>query len=302
MKHWPAVQLSMEPSIQRISWEIFCARAVEAGCIGYEESDTEGDSAPHSATLYFPAHEDGRGPDWAGQVRTLAASTLGAKGYSVTGRELEDRDWNERWREHYHLLKAGKRAYIGPPEEAKLPPGAPRGAVVIAIEYSQAFGTGSHASTRGCVQMLEDLAPHAGSVLDIGTGTGVLCFAAIKLGCKYAVGMDSDPVCESSFERNAALNGCSGSAHFVLGSTVDAAVAGCLLAARPIPGLIVCNMLSDHFEPLLPALKRLRKPLVLSGFLLSEAEPLRARLTADGWRISQETDLEEWGTWLVEGS
>jgi ribosomal protein L11 methylase PrmA len=122
----------------------------------------------------------------------------------------------------------------------------------------------------------------------------------VKLGAEFAVGMDNDPASERAFLHNAAINGVEDRAHFVAGSTVDEAVAGCLLAGRPIPALVVCNMLSTEFDDLLAPLRRLRRPMVLGGFLLAEAESVRARLRETGWRVARETTQVEWAAWLCE--
>jgi len=148
--------------------------------------------------------------------------------------------------------------------------------------------------------MLSDLRGQHASILDIGTGTGVLCFGAIALGADEALGMDVDPKAGESLHANAELNEMSSQVVFVEGSTVDEAVAGCLLNGMALPDLVICNMLSASFDALLEPLARLRRPVVLSGFLEAEAVRMRGRLLRAGFVVERETVLEEWGTWLCQ--
>ena len=125
-------------------------------------------------------------------------------------RELAEEDWAEAWKQQYHLLRVGRRIVIVPAWEAYAP--AP-GEVVIRLEPGMAFGTGLHPTTRLCLEALEaHLAPGC-TVLDVGTGSGVLAIAAAKLGARSVLALDADPVAVSVARENVALNGVAGTGH-----------------------------------------------------------------------------------------
>ena len=326
MKIWPLVIVHVPPTATRDQWELFFAEAIEAGCTGFEERDGDSDGRPESAVLFFPARkslmpfegeepgevegaqlaekilaaEAKTTPHWRKIISGIARKWFPEDGLSVHAEALPDQKWGQAWVEFYKTTRASDRIFVGPPRDSQLPPDAPKNAIHIQIEYDQVFGTGTHETTRACLRLIEQKADRFSSLLDLGTGTGVLCFAAIKLGYEYAIGLDSDSLARENFLRNAKLNHCEEGAHFVLGDSVQSAVGGALLAGRAIPELIVCNMLSDAFDPLLHTMRKLRRPLILSGYLLSELEILRERLEETGWRLVEEHNIEEWGACFLE--
>jgi ribosomal protein L11 methyltransferase len=108
-------------------------------------------------------------------------------------------DWEERWKHFHRPVRAG-RIWIVPPWEQ-----APRDEDAITIDPGRAFGTGSHPTTRLCLELLSELEPT--SLLDVGCGSGVLAIAAAKLGFAPIVGLDWDPHAIVAAEANAAANG-----------------------------------------------------------------------------------------------
>jgi len=100
-------------------------------------------------------------------------------------------NWEENWKEHFPPLSIGERLYVHPPWTAQVP----RGRLGIELNPGMAFGTGHHASTRGCLLLLERamLRAQRRRVLDVGTGSGILAIAAAKLGAAEVWALDSDP-------------------------------------------------------------------------------------------------------------
>jgi ribosomal protein L11 methyltransferase len=134
------------------------------------------------ATAYFPERIDG---------------------LPIPGRwePVPDRDWNAEWRAQMMPVVVGS-VVVAPPW-AQAVPDLP---VVIVIDPGQAFGTGHHETTTGCLAALQELDLRAKSVLDVGTGSGVLAIAAARLGAGRVVGVDTDPLAVSETERNASAN------------------------------------------------------------------------------------------------
>jgi ribosomal protein L11 methyltransferase len=112
--------------------------------------------------------------------------------------ELPD-DWQERWRRFHRPVRIGP-LWIGPPWER-----GPADAVPVVIDPGRAFGTGAHPTTRLCLELLLELP--AGSVLDIGCGSGVLAIAAARLGHRPVIAVDNDPAAVDAASENASANG-----------------------------------------------------------------------------------------------
>ena len=307
-KYWPAVTLHFkEPQIGESLGE-FHELVLELGCLGFEEgtgklpADLESTGA---VRYFFPAVEGS--PEAArllsesrrDEVEDLAKATFPEGYLSATLELLEDQDWGRNWRKYFKLIRVGERIYCGPPWDAALPDDAPAGAVVVQIDPGQAFGTGTHETTQLCLKTLESAVKPDLTLLDIGTGSGILCIAALLLGAGCAVGMEIDDVCEENFYLNAKLNGCDGRMFYVSSGTIEG------LAEKPVfqqnpPDLIVCNMLSNQFLPLLGALRGLGAPTVFSGFLLTETEAVTAAVRANRFEPRALQELKEWGAFVCD--
>jgi ribosomal protein L11 methyltransferase len=287
MRTWPVAIVEPPPAATLAEWEAFCALVLEAGCLGYEEGDGE-DALPPVARFVFPAEAEG---DWASAVRAAAGRIWPAQGPSISMEELREEDWGRKWWESHAPSQASSIVYVGPMEGFD---SAPEGAVYVGLLPSSTFGTGEHPTTRLCLELLEEMDPAPECILDLGTGSGVLAIASIKLGARWAVGMDNDPACREAFERNVEANGCTGHCFFVAGSSIDEAIGGTLLAGVPMPDVVLCNMLSTEFDSLLVPIRQLGRPLILSGFLEGERECIEARLQETGWRAEQWRMMDEW--------
>lgn len=118
--------------------------------------------------------------------------------------QLADRDWNEAWRSGIEPVTVGAVRIVPPWLHAADDAGAP--AVTLIIEPAQAFGTGHHETTTGCLAALQQLDLHGQRVLDVGTGTGVLALAAARLGAGEVVAVDTDPIAVATAIGNAERN------------------------------------------------------------------------------------------------
>jgi len=184
--------------------------------------------------------------------------------------EVEDvaDGWEDAWRGFHHGVQVG-RVWVGPPWEEP-----PTDAVAVAIEPGRAFGTGAHATTRLCLELLQDLEPT--SLLDVGCGSGVLSVAGAKLGFAPVTATDIDAVALEVTLANAAANGV----------VVDVATE--LRPAR----VAVMNIALDVVERMLPELPVERA--VTSGYLERD-EP-----RVDGWRRVERRSRDGWAGDLLE--
>jgi ribosomal protein L11 methyltransferase len=278
----------------------------ELGCLGVEEAGSTplSNTSLVKARLFFPAletnPEDARFETQALRARLEAqcAGHLQPKPEEIRLELLPDEDWGAAWRRFFHRVRITDRVYCGPPWESELPSDAAEGAFVIAIDPGQAFGTGTHDTTQLCLRLMEQQVKAGAVVFDVGAGSGILSIAAVKLGASHALGMEYDPVCRENFQLNLGLNGVEGAATFLESGDPAAALRMTEAQRTGSPALTVCNMLSVRFLPLLPALREVGAPLILSGFLTSETEQIRQEAERAGFRIESSHQQGEWGAFI----
>jgi ribosomal protein L11 methyltransferase len=184
---------------------------------------------------------------------------------------VQNQDWSTAWRSLIRSVTVG-RLWVGPPwEEAQ----APREKIRIVIEPKMAFGTGDHPTTSLCLEAVDTfLASRPGaSVLDVGTGTGVLAIAAKKLGAGRTLGIDNDPTSVTLALENAQLN-----------QTPSVELSG--QGLEDILGtfdLVVANILANTLVEMAPALApKVKQQLVLAGVLAPQEEDVRRAYEAQG--------------------
>jgi ribosomal protein L11 methyltransferase len=184
--------------------------------------------------------------------------------------EVEDvaEGWEDAWRSFHHGVRIG-RCWVGPPWEKP-----PDDAIPVVIDPGRAFGTGAHATTRLCLELLQEAQPT--SLLDVGCGSGVLSVAAAKLGFPSVTAFDIDEVALETTAANARANCVS----------VE-------VVTEPRPTeLAVMNIALDVVETMLPQLPVERA--ITSGYLERD-EP-----HAPGWRVIERRAHDGWGADLLE--
>lgn len=295
---WTRVQVTFPAPPDQGAWEVFSAFAYVELEVGGIEDPRPAPGGGFEAVLYFPPGSDPAGV--SGWVSDLLGRAGLVDARVADSALVENRDWGHGWREFFKRTQVGRLLFVAPPWEASLPADAPAGAILIQIEPGQAFGTGTHATTRLCLAALEDLTSPGDVLLDVGAGSGILSIAAIKLGAREALGLERDPICRENFLENARLNGVEGRVHLVEGSTPREALGTALLLGVAPPTLIVCNMLATEFLPILGELAKIPAPLLLSGFLEGEQASIRSECMAVGYRVARDFALDEWGAFALE--
>ncbi|WP_395338642.1 50S ribosomal protein L11 methyltransferase [Ningiella sp. W23] len=196
--------------------------------------------------------------------------------------QLEDREWEREWMDNFHPMRFGKRLWICPSwREAPEPD-----AVNIKLDPGLAFGTGTHPTTRLCLEWLDAQELHTKSLVDFGCGSGILAVAALKLGAKSVCGIDIDPQALLASEQNARNNNVANALSLYLPDNqpslqVDIVLANIL--AGPLKQL--SHVITDYCK--------VGGTLVMSGILREQADEVMHVYQQD-FRFDAVANADDW--------
>ncbi|HWE14038.1 MAG TPA: 50S ribosomal protein L11 methyltransferase [Solirubrobacteraceae bacterium] len=192
--------------------------------------------------------------------------------------EIAD-DWAEQWRSFHRPLVIARRLTVRPPWD---PPGDTP--LDVVIDPGQAFGTGAHATTRLCLELMLDADPPRGSLVDLGCGSGVLAIVAAKLGWEPVTALDNDRAATTATRENAARNG------------VALAVRQLDLRHEQVQAceLVVANLLAAPLIAWAESQRELAPDLILGGLLTNEADRVAAAYARRGRRERDRRVCGEW--------
>ncbi len=203
---------------------------------------------------------------------------------------LEEREWRDEWKRYFHLLRISRSLVVKPSWiEYKAQPGER----VVELDPGMAFGTGHHPSTHTCLEALEERIRRGMRVLDLGTGSGILTMAALKLGAGSVVALDIDPSAIKAARQNIKSAG--------LGSTVRLAK-GTLphpLAQDKSIDLVAANINAMIIKEKAPQLLEVLAPggiLIVSGIIEDKREGVEETLRGLGLAHLKTHSLEDWNT------
>jgi ribosomal protein L11 methyltransferase len=216
-------------------------------------------------------------------------------------RELADEDWANAWKDHYHPFRLGKKLKIVPTWMAHEPDAKSHpDEVVLILDPGMAFGTGLHPTTQSCLQALEMIVSPGMSVLDAGTGSGILSIAAAKLGAAEVAAFDTDILAVRATQENARQNGVTDRIHVWQGE-LDS-----LAAKMPEKqwDVVVANILAPVIIHLLSAngLLGYVKPegrLILSGIIHEQGPGVVDALALAGGELIETITAGDWVTYIA---
>lgn len=203
--------------------------------------------------------------------------------------EVADEDWENSWKDYYEPIEIAN--LLINPCWKPVPPDS--GKVVVNLDPGMMFGTGSHASTRMCLEVLTRYIKGGEMLLDLGCGSGILSIAALMLGAKEVVGVDIDPKAEKITRDNAALNGIYADRFTALTGDVLKPPFG----THEKYDIITANIVADIIIPLAPkAAGLLRKGglFICSGILNTRASEVGAAVSEAGFNIIEQKELDDW--------
>jgi ribosomal protein L11 methyltransferase len=259
---------------------------------GDELSAREDPSAPYELTVHIPDDDAAAGAVEETERALWHLQAFGLRpvgGLQVTA--VAESDWTEAWKAGYTPQRIGSIVVMPSWLDEPIGPGE----VLLRLDPGMAFGTGLHPTTRGCLRLLQELRPMPRAVLDVGSGSGILALAALKLGAKRAVCLDTDAAAIDATRGNADANG--------LGDRVDARQGGLRADAPERFPLVVANLAASLLVELAPRLSAHAEPgatLLASGIIDHRADEVIEALTAAGLIVRDRIDEDEWVSLRLE--
>ncbi len=211
--------------------------------------------------------------------------------------EVKDEDWSLSWKKSWEPDPVGKSililpAWMGVPEEFSK-------RKIIRLDPGSAFGTGSHPSTRLCLEALDDMPPSGQTIADIGCGSGILSLTALKLGAMSTFSVDIDSLAISAIKINSALNDFSEDLLNVFHGSIEEIEAN--MPKKKID-LVLCNILAPVIRSLGPDLEKIIAPegkVILSGLLVEQLEEMQEFFSSLSWKVLEIKTKDQWALMVL---
>lgn len=217
-----------------------------------------------------------------GEIKELGIDTGVAK---VESEKMFEEDWANTWKKYYKPTKVGEKIVVKPIWEEYNPQGEE---LVIELDPGMAFGTGTHETTRMCMQSLEKYVKEDSTVFDVGCGSGILAIAAAKLGAKMAVGVDLDPVAVESAKENVGYNNLD-NIQILYGNLVEVIDGKADIVVANIIAEVICILTED--------VKRVLKDngyFITSGIIHDRVDMVTKKLEETGFEVVEINKDGEW--------
>ena len=201
--------------------------------------------------------------------------------------KIQDNDWLIGWKQYFSPFEVSSRLFVTPSWEQSV---TKTGQEVIILDPGMAFGTGTHGTTYTCLQALSDNLLPGHDVCDIGTGSGILAFAAKKLGAATVYATDNDSLAIKVARENEKVNGLEGEIEFAVED---------LFSGEKKYDLVIANILAPIIQELTPKIPLILKPngiFISSGYIVAQKSMIHDCLTENRFDVKQEYEREGWVT------
>ena len=216
------------------------------------------------------------------ELKELGIDTGVAK---VESEKMFEEDWANNWKKYYKPTKVGEKIVVKPIWEEYDAQGEE---LVVELDPGMAFGTGTHETTRMCIQSLEKYVKEDSTVFDVGCGSGILAIAAAKLGSKMAVGVDLDPVAVESAKENVGYNNLE-NVQILYGNLVEVIDGKADIVVANIIAEVICILTED--------VKRVLKDngyFITSGIIHDRVDMVTKKLEETGFEVIEINKDGEW--------
>ena len=214
-------------------------------------------------------------------------------GLPMEVKSMAETNWEESWKDNYPAVEVGENLIVVPYWAAEVT----NGRTPIILDPGLSFGTGAHASTQMVMEFMENCVRPGFRCLDLGSGSGILSIAALRLGAASAVGVDIDPKAEDIARENAAYNGFAAPEFAALTGNVTEDTALMEKLRQQSYDLVLVNIVADviiGLAPVLPAFLTESSILLCSGILDVRLEDVKAALEKAGLEILEIKAKEDW--------
>ncbi len=255
-------------------------------------------------TVYFSNDEEGRAQ--LNQVRTSienlrADDKNGDFGsLEILSENMKDEDWSENWKQYFKPLEIGERVLIVPEWETEVPQSD---RVKFLINPGLSFGTGSHESTKMCIEEIEKHVKNGDTVLDLGCGSGILSVIALLLGAKSATAVDIDPMAVDVAYSNLRLNNLPEEIYQGYAGDITTDTELCKKLSENKCDIVLANIVADVIIALSGYVKDFMKPdgvFICSGIIIERKEEVLSALENAGLKIKSVRTMGEWAAVVCE--
>lgn len=211
--------------------------------------------------------------------------------YEIFSEEVNENDWANEWKKYYKPTKIGERFVVKPLWEEY---DAKENEIILHMDPGMAFGTGTHETTRMCLEAVEDYMKKDTVVFDIGTGSGILAIGASKLGAKEVVGVDLDIVAVDSAKENVGYNDLN-NVEILHGNLMD--------VVEGTADIIVANIIAEIILVLIPDVKKKLHEdgvFICSGIIREKEQMVREGLHENGFAVTEVRYEGEWVCIIAE--
>ncbi len=206
--------------------------------------------------------------------------------FTIEENVLEEKNWNKEWEESINVIEVSDKIVIKPTFRDYI---EKPGQIVLVIDPKMSFGTGEHQTTKLMLMFLEKYIKGGESVLDVGSGTGVLAIAALKLGASHSIAIDIDEWCLSNAIENAGLNKVEEHVEIRQGEITDIKETGFDIVLANIQKDILLKICNDIFSRI-----KLGGKVILSGLLTNDEDDIKKAYTGSGLKFVETLTLDPW--------